>query len=46
MMMTLSDVDQFMMDQDEQWKFDKGERPELKREDEFVKLNLELLKNS
>lgn len=41
MMMMLSDVDQFMMDQDDQWKFDKGERPELKREDEFVKLNLE-----
>jgi len=40
MMVILSDVDEFMMDQEEQWKFDKDENPELKREDEFVELNL------
>eukprot|EP00956_Cyclotella_meneghiniana_P036913 scaffold132438_cov23-Cyclotella_meneghiniana.AAC.1 len=39
-MVILSDVDEFMMEQEEQWKFDKDEHPELKREDEFVELNL------
>ena len=40
MMVNLDNLDEFMLEQEEEWDHDKAERPELRREDEFVELDL------
>lgn len=40
MMVNLDNLDEFILDQEEEWDRDKEQRPELRRDNEFVELDL------